>query len=76
MGHKSLLLAAHYVTALLVYRLKVGVCVCDNDHHHHGPNPNKGGGGVEEGGGRGWRLEGIGWRGHVQGGVGETSVIT
>ena len=36
----------------------------DNDCHHRGPNPNKGGGG------------GVGWRGHVQGGGGETSMIT
>ena len=40
-----------------------------------GSNPNKGGGGLNIGG-RGWKLGGIGWRGQVQGGGGDTLMIT
>ena len=40
-----------------------------------GSNPNKKGGGLNIGG-RGWKLGGIGWRGQVQGGVGDTLMIT
>ena len=40
-----------------------------------GSNPNKGGGGLNTGG-RGWKLGGIEWRGQVQGGGGDTLMIT
>ena len=40
-----------------------------------GSNPNKRGGGLNIGG-RCWKLGGIGWRGQVQGGGGETVMIT
>ena len=40
-----------------------------------GSNPNKGEGGLNIGG-RGWKLGGIGWRVQVQGGGGDTLMIT
>ena len=48
----------------------------EDDCHHHGTNPNERGG-LNRGGTR-KRLEigGIGWRGYVQRGGGETSMIT
>ena len=77
-GYKSLLLAAHAITALLAFRHGVGGGGWKWSSSSWSQYQRGGGGGGLKRGGRRNRLEirGVGWRVHIQGGGGDTSMIT